>query len=385
MRGHSFIFLILLLSPGALAFADEVELVSGGRIEGKVASEKDGQTLVVKTPFGNIATRRSHALNVQKAAPQFQEYKKRAPKTPDTAAAQWELSKWCAENELRKERLPHLRRVVELETNHVQARAALGFSFHDGQWVLIGQRLQEDGYVFIGGKWLSPQDVEVLGEIKARVNAERKWVARTSRLVAMLQNHHRERAIEELLAINDIHALPALVQRYREPNPRHVRATLLRAIENIDSTKARENLIMLTLYEPDEEMAHLCIQSIQSTVPSDELVEKFTELLQSENNFEINRAAWVLGELNATEALPQLISALVSSHVVANARPKPQVVRRRRQPKSVRPEVRSSFPNVQVLNTLNKLSGENFGYDQKKWEGWLAIQQRHKLAAKNTR
>lgn len=386
MLRTGFISALMTMVVTSVLLADEAHLVSGGSIEGTITSAENEPLVIVKTPFGRIATPTASVERIAKASPHEATYHLLAAETADTAKAQWELAQWCADHDLPKHRLPHLRRTIELNENHVRARAALGFTFHDGEWVLVGERLQEDGYVFTGGKWLSPHDVVVLRETRTRVEAERKWVARTASLINMLKKTNRQRAAEELQAIDDIHALPALVQRYREPHPRYIRVLFLQAIENINDPQAHRTLIQLTLYEPDEELAHLCIQAIREKVSDDQLIETFTDLLQSENKFEINRAAWVLTELNAEVAMPQLISALVTSHVVANARPEPTIVRKRKQRNDIRPEVRGSFRNPQVLVALNQLSGgENFGYDQKKWEGWLAIQNRDQLAAKAPR
>ena len=61
-------------------------------------------------------------------APDEAEYERIRPTYADTAAAQWELAQWCREHKLTAQRETHLRRVIELEPNHVEARHALGYS-----------------------------------------------------------------------------------------------------------------------------------------------------------------------------------------------------------------------------------------------------------------
>lgn len=367
------------------ACADEAQLVTGGRITGVIRQEPGSNLVVVETPLGRIAAKRDQIVDINKATPAALEYQKRAPATADTAEAQWALAQWCFENELRAERAPHVRRVIELEPNHAAARAALGFSFHDGKWVMVGQRMQDDGFVFVSGFWRSPQELKVLKDLKRKHSSERQWKARVVRLVNMLGTYNQERAAAELAEIDHVDALPALMEVYREPNPRAVRLLLLEAIARIDDEEARRGLIETTLYEPDEEMAHRCVLAIRETVPPDVLKDEFTELLQSESNYEINRAAWVLRELDSVETMPQLISALITSHVVSGARPKPKVIGKRKKPLVTRPEVTQSFANEEVLFALTKLSGgENFGYDQQAWANWLAVQNRRdKIAAEN--
>src|SRR5437762_8860340 len=141
--------LFFLISACRLA-ADIFVLESGGRIEGewlnreeqpltKYAVRSNGVTLVL--PAGTVR-------ETIRQTPAELEYSKLAPAAADTVDGQWELAEWCRKNSLTRQREVHLRRVIELNPNHQQARFALGYQFQQGQWVTRSDARRQEGYEF---------------------------------------------------------------------------------------------------------------------------------------------------------------------------------------------------------------------------------------------
>ena len=64
------------------------------------------------------------------------EYERIRPTYADTAEAQWELAQWCREHKLPAQRTVHLRRVIELDPEHVEARRAWAIA----AWAACGPR-----------------------------------------------------------------------------------------------------------------------------------------------------------------------------------------------------------------------------------------------------
>ena len=127
--------LLSMLAPGASA--EVFVLAGGGRLVGELVNRNESprQKYVIRTADGATVT--LDAAQVRKILPQRPEeaeYERIRPTYADTAAAQWELAEWCRQHKLLPQREVHLRRVIELDPEHVEARRALGYSRIDGQW-----------------------------------------------------------------------------------------------------------------------------------------------------------------------------------------------------------------------------------------------------------
>ena len=129
-------FLALSLLPPPIAAGNVYVLAGGGRIEGELlnADESPREKYVIKTDAGatvTVAADRVQKVLTPRAAEV--EYERIRPTYPDTVEGQWALAEWCREHALPAAvREPHLRRVIELDPNHVQARRALGYAKSTG-------------------------------------------------------------------------------------------------------------------------------------------------------------------------------------------------------------------------------------------------------------
>ena len=80
----------------------------------------------------------------------------------DTVAGHWELAEWCRKQTLYAQRELHLRRILELETNHAGARRGLGYSQLRGEWVTREEILDRRGYRRFDGRWMLPQEAALI-------------------------------------------------------------------------------------------------------------------------------------------------------------------------------------------------------------------------------
>ena len=111
---------------------------SGGRVAGELLNptKSPRKQYVIQVADGaKVTLDAAQVRKVLRPRADEAEYERIAPTYADTAAAQWELAQWCREHKLTAQREMHLRRVIELDPNHVEARRALGYSQVDGQWV----------------------------------------------------------------------------------------------------------------------------------------------------------------------------------------------------------------------------------------------------------
>lgn len=114
-------------------------------------------------------------------------YRARREETPDTTAGQLELADWCAAQRLVDQEQAHLNRVLQLDPDHADARARLGFQQIDGQWVSaqeIAQAQAAAGRTSADlARWqpVVQQIVDDLGSVsqRRRLQAQKRWEALT--------------------------------------------------------------------------------------------------------------------------------------------------------------------------------------------------------------
>ncbi len=115
--------------------ADTVVLKDGRRLEGKVVSE-DGETISLILQYGKMTIQKSDVLSIEKGPTAEEVYQERASKlAEDDLQGRVDLAKWCFENDLDREGRWEYTRVLEIDSDHAEARAALDFVRHEGKWI----------------------------------------------------------------------------------------------------------------------------------------------------------------------------------------------------------------------------------------------------------
>ena len=128
----------LILLAATSARGDTFLLASGGQVDGEIVVSPDvpKDKWLIRTPSGGEVTLdKSQVKEHDPHGSAVTEYEKIRPTYSDTVDGQWQLAEWCREHSLAKQRRTHLERIIALDTNHKQARAALDFRFVDGRWV----------------------------------------------------------------------------------------------------------------------------------------------------------------------------------------------------------------------------------------------------------
>src|SRR6185312_4276079 len=136
-RSLAIVAVALLLAPAGSLRADIFVLETGGRIEGQWLNQGEQPLTKYEVRRGGITLTLplGQVREAIRQSPAELEYARRAPAVADTIEAQWELAEWCKKATLARQREVHLRRIVELNPNHQQARFALGYQFLKGQWI----------------------------------------------------------------------------------------------------------------------------------------------------------------------------------------------------------------------------------------------------------
>jgi hypothetical protein len=371
------------LSPHAAARADIFHLEQGGQVEGEWLNHAEQPLIkyLIRTSAGlTLSLPLAHVREAIRQSPVQREYHQRAPATDNTPAAQWNLAEWCRQNNLTRERLAHLRRVIELDPNHRQARALLGYQFQNGEWITKADAHRRDGYEFYRGKWRPPQEIEILESRGRQELAEKEWLAKLRRWRADLNTDKAQTAYEQLAAINDPIAVRPLADYFARERTARVKMLYADILERIRTPEALAVLVERGLADLDEEIFYYCLEKIALLNPP-RISQTYIPALRDANNIRVNRAATALARLRDPSAVAPLIDALITTHTqVLPGRPGTNsdsttaafspdggtFMKKSEGPTAVIMHAH----NQPVLDALNKLTAVDFGFDQRAWRYW---------------
>jgi hypothetical protein len=377
----------LTLCAALPAGAEVFVLSSGGRVEGELLNPKElpREKYVIRIADGATLTLPAKQVSeVLHPRPEEIEYQRIQPTFPDTVAGQWALAQWCLEHKLRPQRETHLRRVIELDPNHVEARRGLGYSQVDGQWVTRDEVMQQRGYVRYKGQWKLPQEVELLEGKRQLEAAQQEWFQNIKRWRGWLGTDRDQQARQNIRDIRDPQAVRALAIGLRDESDPRVRMLYAAALAKIEAPEAAQALAIAAVYDPEEEVRLSCLDYLEGRKLPD-VTAYFVGKLKDKDNVIVNRAAVGLGRMKDPTSVGPLIAALVTSHRFKIIQPggdsgmgagfdsrggmglsvgnKPKYVRR-------------MIPNQSVLDALVALTGKNFNFDQQAWKYWHAGQKK---------
>ena len=383
----------LLLAMGPAAMGEVFVLTSGGRVVGELLNpdESPRQTFVVKTSdHGRVVLARSQVKQVLHPRAEQLEYEKLRPRFPDTVPGQWALAEWCRQKRLLTERNTHLERIVELDPDHAQARRALGYSQVDGRWVTQDQLMQQRGYKKYKGKWMLPQEIELIENKQTAEDAEDAWSQKLPRWRKWLFTKRDSDGRQNIMEIKDPHAVTPLVRLLTSDASQHARVMYVEVLANIGTPEAVKALATCSMEDPDEEVRLTCLDFLQKAKHPD-VVTFYVGKLEDKNNAVVNLAAVGLGRMKDPSAVGPLIDALVTTHkyrIVSgtpgsmsstfgtgpggSGAPGGSGLSMGGKPKIY---ARQHF-NQAVLDALVTITGHNFSYDQQAWKYWYTSQKK---------
>ena len=241
--------------------------------------------------------------------------------------------------------------------------------------------MAERGLVRHKGLWRTPQEMELLERDHRDDVGRKQWVTRLERLRGQLDDPATAaRAAEEIRGIGDPLALGALVAAVgREPVLR-VRILEVEAISRLPGPDALAALAAIALDHPDSETRITAVERLAVLGPRP-VLPAVVAALGGPDNARINRAAEVLGRLEARAAVGPLIAALETEHVVvtgsgregqtsATFTPAGGGLALGGGPKRGKVRVR----NERVLEALVAITGANCEWNIDAWRAWLANQ-----------
>jgi hypothetical protein len=418
----------LLTGAGSGAPADVIRLTHGGEIRGtlRAGHTRDPQVTIETLSGGVVVLDRKEVQFTSVRRLEFEQYELKARETPNTAAAHWELAEWCRENNLRTQRDEQLEQVVLLEPDNAVAHKALGHVQERGAWMTREEQMASRGYILHKGKYVTPQELELIAKSDAERTAEREWYQKMVVWVRWLggnNDRQRQQGVAALKAINDPAAVWGLTSHMADHRQPDVRRFFVEILAGIPGDRSVAPLVQRSLYDVDAAIRLAALNSLRPEQYSAAAAEIVPALRNSENEI-VNRAGDALGTLNDVRTVPALIDALVTQHSCQIQVPTQNAVtvvqgpngyqfsdpnlvsqylplgvdialRTGQLPWGVQVippngsnvtwrtyQINAQIENPEVLASLQKLTGQNFGYDERTWKLWWAAEGQKVLAAR---
>ncbi len=389
---------VVLGSVQRAALAEIFILHNGGRVVGKILNPDERprkQYVVEVVSGGRITLSVSQVKQKLLTRPAELEYERLRPQYPDTVEGQWALADWCYKNKLLKQRKTHLERVCELNPDHAEARRALGYQKHNGQWMTRDERMAKEGYKYYKGRYRTLQEIELMERRRKDDLAEKEWYRKINCWREQLGTDKDAQARQSLMAITDPYAVEALTKKLKEDKAPQARLLYVGILGRIGSGAGNQALCAAAIEDSVEEVRLTCLDYL-AKIKRPAVTEFFVKELGHKDNRIVNRAAVALGKIGDPSAVAPLIDSLITVHKfkeVKKGGPGSMTTTFGTGPGGSGapgggglamgggPKIyRVPFRNSNVLDALVILTGQNFNFDQPTWKRWYTIQQQQNAA-----
>ena len=256
--------------------ADIFVLENDGRVQGTLANPKESprKKYIVKIDDGaSLTLDKSQVKDHISQSPDELEYEKLRFTFLDSVEGQWKAAEWCRERGLTRERNAHLERVIELDMNHKEARAALGYGQINGRWVRQEDVMKARGYVLHKGRWLLPQDVALQEQKEQAEIGEKEWYNKVRRFRGLIGDRgpKGQAALEEFRAITDPNAVRPLIQWFDKEQSEAVSLEIIKVLGRIERGDAVRSLCLIALDGATEELRLSAIDELKRINESNQL------------------------------------------------------------------------------------------------------------------
>ncbi|TWU60518.1 hypothetical protein Poly51_07940 [Rubripirellula tenax] len=377
----------MLLMPAAI-YADSIEISGGGHLSGEIKSQGDFVVVEVDDEI-QVALPRSRVRRMVDSG-ELAKYQELAAKTGDDAELNYKLAIWCVTGNNVPGRAQyykrfHLQRAVELDPDHPQARAALGFKKHEGKWIRSVDLMHDRGMISVGGRWELPEAVALNETAEASEIETKTWKRDVSRLVGIVTKGSSKagEAMDTLRAINDPMAAGAIADqllrsrnnRSQSSGLRRVWIDLLGRFKNRTSVQA---LVRAGIEEPDATLREAALKHLQEYGASS-AAATYLPMLKANDHDTVNRAARALSWFPDPEMAMEYVNALVTTQTTTGPAGAGMNVGfgdngANGMSSGSQPIVnKSTSNNTAVLALLKEIEPDaDFGYDERAWQAYFA-------------
>jgi len=402
----------------ALAQADVVRLRAGGEVRGVLIESgaspggtTDRKPVSIRTRSGaEVQIAAEEVEFVSRRSSQMEDYVTRSRKIAPTIEGHLELAEWCRIQGLLPQREEQLEQVLDLDPDHPDARRILGYVNHHGRWMTQDDVMEERGYLRYRGRWVTRQELELIESNSVQRKAELAWMPKIKLWLGWITGGRADRrmnGLAEFRRVTDPDAVFALTHFLAGHPADDIRLLLVQVLTQIDGTRATGPLVDRILLDPSEVIRQAALKALLPTRVETAL-PLLLAALKHKANLVVCRSATALGELGDRRAVPALIDALVTTHTYQTQVPDygvrmttsnsgifsglvpPSVEIASRtgqlpygftvqgdaasQPVMRPVMVTEDFKNAPVLEALQRLTGQNLGFNERDWHFWWAVQ-----------
>ena len=402
------VVILMTLAIGPSTLADIVRLKTGGELRGSIGSADD-QQISITTLAGTTLSLPTDAVHfLLRRSDTEEEYETRLATLPNTVEAHLDLADWCKANRLRSQRQQQLRQVLLIDPNHEGVRKLLEYTRDGVLWKTRDHILRERGLVRTRRKYITRQERDSLAETTAEKEQQAAWSRQMSRIAEGIRARDAN-AVAAIREVRDPMAIAGLTAFFREALEPAVRDAYVFALGQIKHSGALPPLVEQAVLDTVPQIRTNAAILI-TEARAEEATAMLIKYLEVEDNQTVQNAADALGLLGHPKSLAPLIEALVTQHQYSTRPSAAEEVAVRAADLLNRPDltpaeivvvmqasltplrgvvattdesngrVQLVYPhrNTSVLTALKRMTGQDFGYDQRTWRLWLRAQSRRR-------
>jgi hypothetical protein len=152
--------LLTAVLAAAPLLSDEIYLVGGGRVSGRVV-ERTATRVAIETGPGRVTLPMFRVERIVEGRSALEVFTERAADLEAGDVAGWaELAHWAEERDLLTQARLAWQRVLATDPGHPEANAGLGRVPVGGEWMSAEDAYRARGYVSYEGRWLTPAEHE---------------------------------------------------------------------------------------------------------------------------------------------------------------------------------------------------------------------------------
>ncbi len=376
------------------ASADEVELFDGTLIEGKVTDL--GDSIKITRTGASITYPKSAVKRVTYRKTREELYEEKAGTLKeDDLAGRLDLAKWCVAQKLRTEAQREFMRVIAIDPDHAEARAALGYAKYKEQWMTEDEIKQAQGLVKHKGKWMTPEERDLDLALESQKEIDRKLALEVKKWLDKLSSSKAEvraEAREKLGAIADEYKSKTFLAALSSSSDR-IRAFVAEELGRMAEKAAAKPLARRAIWDVREEIRASALKSLIAINHPDTAIY-LTPYLEEESTHARIRVEEALSFFKDFRAVPPLLQILASAidtlrFIEQYEGQMAQIIRRtmllkngqkivlpanlKIAPEMFAPESKALLRSEKesCLSALRAITGQDFGDEIGKWTEWL--------------
>lgn len=363
----------------------QIYLRNGTILRGESSATSSGSDYELQTDTGvDVTLPASQHQAYVTPVEDLQTYRTAVESIEDTPEGHRQVVDWASRKLLPDLVQAHYQRIVELSPDDVTAWSALQYQQTSLGYVPRDRYWRAKGMVRQGVRWRIPQDLAIAERMENR-RKEEYTIASTLSTIEREFGTAGQRgsaARQKLAGLTQPAAIGPLAKLMGETKNENLRreilATLLRNQSQPGVAGALAGLIVI---EANASWRNEMIAALER-LPNEVAVQRLQSRLTNNNPGKddaavINRAAEALALIGDFRSIPRLIDVLQTEHIVDKSSAATNAAFRGDGGISFSPsggskKVKYRNDNDMVRYALERITGENFGYEVADWRAWYA-------------